>query len=83
MKIRATIAILAAMMFTPALRAQSTAAPTKVGVINMQAAITGTAEGKQAVAELQSQFAPRQTELQTCRSRSRTTRAAFGPGKRR
>jgi outer membrane protein len=64
MKIRATIAILATMMFTPSLRAQSTAAPTKVGVINMQAAITGTAEGKQAGAELQSQFAPRQVELQ-------------------
>jgi outer membrane protein len=63
MKSRATIVILALMMLTPALRAQS-AAPTKVGVINMQAAITGTAEGKQAAAELQSQFAPRQTELQ-------------------
>ena len=59
MKIRATIAILAAMTFTPALRAQSTAAPTKVGVINIQAAIASTAEGKQAAAELQSQFAPR------------------------
>lgn len=65
MKIRATIAILAAMMFTPALRAQTAATtPAKVGVINMQAAITGTAEGKQAAAELQSQFAPRQAELQ-------------------
>jgi outer membrane protein len=65
MKIRATIVILAAMMLTPALRAQSTAGePTKVGVINMQAAITGTAEGKQAAAQLQSQFAPRQVELQ-------------------
>jgi outer membrane protein len=63
MKSRATIVILALMMLTPALWAQS-AAPTKVGVINMQAAITGTAEGKQAAAELQSQFAPRQTELQ-------------------
>jgi len=65
MKIRATIVILAAMMLTPAPRAQSTAGePTKVGVINMQAAITGTAEGKQAAAQLQSQFAPRQVELQ-------------------
>jgi outer membrane protein len=63
MKSRATIVILALMMLTPALRAQS-AAPTKIGVISMQAAITGTAEGKQAGAELQSQFAPRQTELQ-------------------
>ncbi|MGC2329988.1 MAG: OmpH family outer membrane protein [Candidatus Acidiferrales bacterium] len=66
MKIQATIAIVAVTMLAPALRAQSTAAaPTKVGVINMQAAITGTAEGKQAEAELQSQFAPRQAELQT------------------
>jgi outer membrane protein len=65
MKIRATIAILALVILTPTLRAQSTAGmPTKVGVINMQAAITGTSEGKQAAAELQSQFAPRQTELQ-------------------
>jgi outer membrane protein len=65
MKIRATIAILALMILTPTVRAQSAAgAPTKIGVINMQAAITGTAEGKQAAAELQSQFEPRQTELQ-------------------
>jgi len=66
MKSRATIAVLAVMMLTPALRAQTPAAGalTKVGVINMQAAITGTAEGKQAAAELQSQFAPRQAELQ-------------------
>jgi outer membrane protein len=65
MKIQATMAILAVTILAPALRAQSTAgAPTKVGVINMQAAITGTAEGKQAAAQLQSQFAPRQVELQ-------------------
>jgi outer membrane protein len=35
----------------------------KVGVIDVQVAITSTSEGKQAAAELQSQFAPRQTEL--------------------
>jgi outer membrane protein len=65
MKSRATILGLALMMLTPGLRAQSAAgAPTKVGVINMQAAITSTAEGKQAGAQLQSQFAPRQAELQ-------------------
>lgn len=50
-------------------RAQSTAAPAasapgKVGVINFRGAIGSTAEGKQAQAELQSQFAPRQTELE-------------------
>jgi outer membrane protein len=51
-----------------ALRAQS-AAPgsatgTKIGVINVRQAIASTAEGKQAGAELQSQFAPRQNELE-------------------
>jgi len=40
------------------------AAPMKVAVLNVQQAILGTAEGKQSQAELQSQFAPRQTELE-------------------
>ena len=40
---------------------------TKIGVINVQVAITSTAEGKQAAAELQSRFAPRQTELDNIR----------------
>ena len=49
--------------------AQGTAAPGaavsgKVGVISIRQAIAGTAEGKQAGAELQSQFAPRQNELE-------------------
>jgi len=66
MKSRATILGLGLLMLTPGLRAQSAAtAPTRIGVINMQAAITSTAEGKQAGAQLQSQFAPRQAELQT------------------
>lgn len=36
----------------------------KTGVINVRQAIVSTAEGKQASAELQSQFAPRQNELE-------------------
>jgi len=40
-------------------------AAAKVGVLNVQAAIASTAEGEQASAELQSQFAARQTELET------------------
>jgi outer membrane protein len=36
----------------------------KIGVINVRQAIVTTSEGKQASAELQSQFAPRQTELE-------------------
>jgi outer membrane protein len=39
-------------------------AAAKVGVLNVQAAIASTAEGKQASAELQSQFAARQSELE-------------------
>ena len=68
MKIRMAIPVLAAFLMTPAVWAQAGAAsaptPVKVGVINVQAAIANTAEGKLAAAELQSQFAPRQTELQ-------------------
>jgi len=72
MKIRIAVPALAALLLIPAIRAQSTgaaavAAPTKVGVINVQVAITSTAEGKQAAAEMQSQFTPRQTELDNLR----------------
>src|SRR5258708_9226029 len=52
------------------IRAQSTgggaaaSAPAKIGVLNVRNAIVATAEGKQAQAQLQSQFAPKQNELQ-------------------
>jgi len=65
MKMRVVVPILAALLMTPAVWAQAAApAASKIGVINVQAAIASTAEGKQAAAELQSQFAPRTTELQ-------------------
>jgi outer membrane protein len=66
MKIRAVVPVLAVLLMTPAVWAQAAGAPAsaKVGVISVQAAIASTAEGKQAAAELQSQFAPRTTELQ-------------------
>jgi outer membrane protein len=67
MKIRTVVPVVAALLMTPALWAQTaatSAAPTKVGIINIQAAIMSTQEGKQASAEMQSQFAPRQAELQ-------------------
>src|SRR3984957_17467348 len=68
MKIRFAVPALAAMLLVPAVWAQTggasvAAASSKVGVIDVQVAITSTAEGKQAAEELQSQFAPRQTEL--------------------
>lgn len=66
MKIRMMVPVVAALMMTPAVWAQEggAAAANKVGIINIQAAIGSTAEGKQASSELQSQFAPRQAELQ-------------------
>src|ERR1700680_1198131 len=39
-------------------------APAKIAVLNVRNAIVATAEGKQAQALLQSQFAPKQNELQ-------------------
>jgi outer membrane protein len=71
MTMRAAVPVLAALMMTPVVWAQgggaTAPAPTKVGVINIQAAIASTAEGKQAAAELQSRFAPRTTELENIR----------------
>src|ERR1700752_4520779 len=50
------------------LRAQGGAAappaPAKIALMNVRNAIVATAEGKQAQAQLQSQFAPKQNELQ-------------------
>ena len=40
------------------------AAPSKVGFADIRAVIGNTAEGKQASAELQSQFSPRQSEIE-------------------
>ena len=47
------------------LHAQSAApAPGKIGVINIQAAIASTAEGKKVITDLQKKYQPRQQELQ-------------------
>lgn len=72
MKMRLAVPAMAVLFMVPAVWGQagsaaSTSAPMKVGVINVQVAITSTLEGKQAAAELQSQFAPRQTELDNLR----------------
>lgn len=42
----------------------TTAAAEKIGVINIQASIFNTAEGKQALADLQKKYQPRQDDLQ-------------------
>ena len=59
----------ACLLGTAAVRAQGTTAAGaasggKVAVISVRQAIVSTAEGKQASAELQSQFAPRQNDLE-------------------
>ncbi|HEY4739500.1 MAG TPA: OmpH family outer membrane protein [Candidatus Acidoferrales bacterium] len=73
MKMRVVIPALMALLLVPAAWGQTgSAAPAagvtgKVAVINIQTAITGTSEGKQAAAELQSKYNPRQTELDNMR----------------
>ena len=59
----------AAFVWAQSPAAGSSASVGKVGVINIRGAIGSTAEGKQAQAELQSQFAPRQTELENLNKR--------------
>ncbi len=64
MKIRMIVPALAMFLLVPSLRAQEPAAGAgKVAVINIQTAITGTNEGKQAAADLQTKYNPRQAEL--------------------
>ncbi len=84
MKIRAVVPVLAALLMTPAVWAQASSASapasSKVGVVNIQAAIASTAEGKQAAAELQSLFAPRSTELQNMQKQIEDLRARLQTG---
>ena len=68
--IRVAAAATLCLLGTATLHAQSAAAPGsasagKIAVLNVRQAIVTTAEGKQASAELQSQFAPRQNEMET------------------
>lgn len=65
--IRTGVLGLACLLGTATVRAQATpgsASSGKIGVINVRQAIVTTAEGKQASAELQTQFTPRQNELE-------------------
>jgi outer membrane protein len=62
-------AAVAALLLLPGAAAwaqegKAAGAPAKYAVINVRQAIVTTAEGKQASAQLQSQFAPRQGELE-------------------
>ncbi|MGH9793062.1 MAG: OmpH family outer membrane protein [Candidatus Acidiferrales bacterium] len=62
---------LATVLIAPAAVAQGqgsttapAAAPNRVGVLSVTAAVFNTAEGKQGLNEMQSKFTPQQTELQ-------------------
>jgi outer membrane protein len=64
---RMTVLAAAALIGSIAAHAQAApanAAAEKLGVLSVRQAIVNTAEGKQASAELQSQFAARQSELE-------------------
>jgi len=83
MKYTAALAA-AGLLIVAAVRGQSSsssaasASPGKVGVINIRGAIANTGEGKQASAELQSQFAPRQTELENLNKQINDLRSRLG-----
>src|SRR5207245_9765637 len=58
------------------------ASPTKTGVLNVRQAIVSTSEGKQASAELQSQFSPRQNELENLNKQIEDVRSRLSAGAR-
>lgn len=77
-------AIAAAGLLGVAARAQSPAAGSasaaKIGVLGVRQAIASTAEGKQAGAELQSQFAARQNELEALNKQINDLRSRLDTG---
>jgi outer membrane protein len=65
--IRLVVLSTACLLGTTAVRSQTAAGSSsagKIGIINVRQAIVTTAEGKQASNELQTQFTPRQNELE-------------------
>ena len=62
--------------------AQTGAAALKVGILNVRGAIVATAEGKQASAQMQSQFAAQQTELQNLQNQSQELQTRLATGAR-
>src|SRR5215470_7978210 len=84
---RTTALLGAALIGTFAAQAQSAPATgaaasgaTKIGVLSVRQAIVNTAEGKQASAELQSQFAPRQNEIEAMNKQINDLRQRLSAG---
>lgn len=90
MRVKYAIPALAALLVLPAARLMAqggaAAAPadsaTKVGTLSIRQAIVNTAEGKLAQAELQSQFASRQTELENLRKQAQEAQSKLSQGER-
>src|SRR5690349_15034972 len=61
MKIRFVVPVFAALAIASIAGAQGAA--TKVAVIDFQGAIANTAEGKEALTQMQAKFAPREAEM--------------------
>jgi outer membrane protein len=84
--LRVAALTVACLFSTVALRAQSTAAAGaavsgKTGVINIRQAIASTGEGKQAGAELQTQFSARQNELENMNKQINDLRQRLDAGR--
>ncbi len=62
--------------------APAPAAAQKIGILNVRQAVFSTAEGKQALAELQSQFAPRNNELDALRKQIQDIQNRLSTGDR-
>ena len=62
--------------------AAASAGPVKIAVMNVRNAIVATAEGKQAQAQLQSQFAPKQNELQSMQKQIEELQTKLTQGQR-
>ncbi|HTZ31749.1 MAG TPA: hypothetical protein VMH31_04785 [Methylomirabilota bacterium] len=84
MKTRWIALCLGTFLLVPAIWSQvnSPAQASKIGTISFQAAVVGTAEGKQASSEIQTQFAARSNELQPCKNRSKISARSCKPVQR-
>jgi len=60
--------------------AQSGAPPTKVGVINIQAALIGTRDGQKAAGELEAKRAPKQKDLEAKQNQINQLRETLNKG---
>jgi len=81
--IRAAVLGSICLLATAAVHAQASAGSatgSKIGIINVRQAIITTAEGKQASAELQSQFSARQNELESLNKQINDLRQRLNAG---